>query len=94
MLAIPLAANLGGIGTPIGTPPNAVALKYLTGEHAISFGQWMGFAVPFVVLLLLLGWFLLGRFFPSTLKRMDLKIEGRFMQTPRAWVVYLTFITT
>ncbi|HDO1331517.1 TPA: SLC13/DASS family transporter [Aeromonas veronii] len=94
VLAIPLAANLGGIGTPIGTPPNAVALKYLTGEHAISFGQWMGFAVPFVVLLLLLGWFLLGRFFPSTLKRMDLKIEGRFMQTPRAWVVYLTFITT
>lgn len=60
VLAIPLAANLGGIGTPIGTPPNAVALKYLTGEHAISFGQWMGFAVPFVVLLLLLGWFLLG----------------------------------
>ena len=28
-LAIPVAANIGGMGTPIGTPPNAIALKYL-----------------------------------------------------------------
>ncbi|MCI6318599.1 MAG: anion permease, partial [Rikenellaceae bacterium] len=28
-LAIPVAANIGGIGTPIGTPPNAIALGYL-----------------------------------------------------------------
>ena len=28
-MSIPIAANLGGIGTPIGTPPNNIALKYL-----------------------------------------------------------------
>ena len=28
-LSIPIAANLGGMGTPIGTPPNTIALKYL-----------------------------------------------------------------
>lgn len=28
-MAIPVAANVGGMGTPIGTPPNAIALKYL-----------------------------------------------------------------
>ena len=28
-LAIPFACNLGGIGTPIGTPPNAIAMEYL-----------------------------------------------------------------
>ena len=50
--AIPVAANIGGIGTPIGTPPNAVALKYLTGDHLITFGQWMIFAVPYVIALL------------------------------------------
>lgn len=94
VLAIPVAANLGGIGTPIGTPPNAVALKYLTGEHAISFGQWMGFAVPFMLCLLLLAWFLLGRFFPSSLNRIELNIEGRFLQGLKPWVVYLTFIVT
>ena len=29
-LAIPIAANVGGMGTPIGTPPNAIALKYMS----------------------------------------------------------------
>ena len=29
ILAIPIGANIGGIGTPVGTPPNAIALKYL-----------------------------------------------------------------
>jgi sodium-dependent dicarboxylate transporter 2/3/5 len=40
-LSIPVAANLGGIGTPIGTPPNAIALKYLTGQKAsVSASGW------------------------------------------------------
>ena len=42
MLAVPLAANVGGMGTPIGTPPNAIAMKYLTGADTVSFGSWMG----------------------------------------------------
>ena len=40
-LSIPVAANLGGIGTPIGTPPNATAKGAL--EQAgidVSFGDW------------------------------------------------------
>ncbi|MFR2949332.1 MAG: SLC13 family permease, partial [Akkermansia muciniphila] len=41
-LAIPIAANLGGIGTPIGTPPNAIALKALQGMGLdVSFGKWL-----------------------------------------------------
>ncbi|MDE5761537.1 MAG: anion permease, partial [Bacteroides sp.] len=43
-MAIPVAANIGGIGTPIGTPPNAIALKYLNDPAGlnlnIGFGQW------------------------------------------------------
>ena len=50
-LCIPVAANIGGIGTPIGTPPNAIALKYLTGDNLITFGEWMFFGVPFVAVL-------------------------------------------
>ena len=48
-LCIPVAANIGGIGTPIGTPPNAIALKYLVGDNLIAFGEWMVFGVPFVI---------------------------------------------
>lgn len=35
-LAIPIAANIGGIGTPIGTPPNTIALKYLNEPSFIE----------------------------------------------------------
>ena len=52
VLYIPLAENIGGIGTPIGSPPNAVAMKYLVSEQAISFGGWMKFGVPFSISLL------------------------------------------
>ncbi|WP_087505888.1 SLC13 family permease [Neiella marina] len=93
-LAIPVAANIGGIGTPIGTPPNAIALKYLTGENYIGFGEWMSFAVPFVVVMLLIAWFLLKTLFPSQQDKMELAIKGKFLKTPKAIVVYVTFAVT
>jgi len=59
-LAIPFSANVGGLGTPIGTPPNAIAMQYLTriGE-APGFASWMALALPFVVLILILIWAIL-----------------------------------
>lgn len=69
ILAIPFAANVGGIGTPIGTPPNAVAMKYLTGVNTISFGEWMEFAIPYVIVLLIILWFVLLKIFPAINKR-------------------------
>ncbi|MEM7106680.1 MAG: DASS family sodium-coupled anion symporter [Bacteroidota bacterium] len=93
-LAIPLAANVGGIGTPIGTPPNAVALKYLTGDNVISFGEWMMFAVPFVIVLLFIGWFVLMAIYPSQTKTIQLDIKGKFLKNPKAYVVYATFSIT
>ncbi|MFA6885052.1 MAG: SLC13 family permease [Paludibacteraceae bacterium] len=35
-LAIPVAANIGGMGTPIGTPPNAIALKFLNEPDGLN----------------------------------------------------------
>lgn len=46
VLCIPIAANTGGIGTPIGTPPNAIALQYLTGDNRIDFLTWMSMGIP------------------------------------------------
>lgn len=93
-LAIPIAANVGGIGTPIGTPPNAIALKYLTGENAISFSEWMLFGIPFVIVLVLVGWGLLLRFFPPATRDIELKIEGTFLKSSKAYIVYITFAVT
>jgi solute carrier family 13 (sodium-dependent dicarboxylate transporter), member 2/3/5 len=93
-LAIPFAANIGGIGTIIGTPPNAIGVRYLTGEYAIGFGQWMAFALPFVIIMLVFLWFILLRFYPIETERIDLRIGGKFLKNWKALVVYATFAVT
>ena len=96
-LCIPIGANVGGIGTPIGTPPNAIALKFMQENGwNVTFGDWMMFGIPFVVIMLLIGWFILLKMFPIDQKALDLakEMKGKFMTTPKAWVVYITFIVT
>jgi sodium-dependent dicarboxylate transporter 2/3/5 len=57
LLAIPFSANVGGLATPIGTPPNAIAMDYLDElGQAIGFGTWMIMALPLVLIMLLIIW--------------------------------------
>ena len=94
-LAIPIAANVGGMGTPIGTPPNAIALKYMSEIGIeIGFGQWMLFMIPFTLLLLFLAWIMLLKLFPFKAKEINLNIEGELKKDWRSVVVYITFICT
>ncbi len=97
-LAIPLGANIGGIGTPIGTPPNMIALKYLNDPEGmnlnIGFGEWMAYMAPMTFVLLLIGWWLLLRFFPFKKKTIELNIEGNVQHNWRTVVVIVTFIVT
>jgi sodium-dependent dicarboxylate transporter 2/3/5 len=93
-LAIPLGANIGGMGTPIGTPPNAIALGALQSSgFNISFGQWMEFGVPYVIVMMVIAWILLLKLYPIKMKEMNLDIEGAngFDKSPRAIIVYITF---
>lgn len=97
-LAIPVAANVGGMGTPIGTPPNAIALKYLNDPEGlnlnIGFGEWMAFMLPFTLVVLFIAWFVLLRLFPFKQKTIELNIEGETKKDWRSIVVYVTFIVT
>ena len=64
LLMIAYAANIGGMGTPVGTVPNLVLLETLESyapQLRPTFLQWMLMAVPVVLLGLLLVWWLLGR---------------------------------
>ncbi len=75
-LSIPFACNLGGLGTPIGTPPNAIALEYL--EQAgffLSFIDWMLVAVPIMLILLVILWRLLLQFFPPGDLKLNLQVK-------------------
>ena len=96
-LAIPIAANLGGMGTPIGTPPNAIALGALQeAGYAITFAGWMLRMVPYVIVMLLIAWFLLTKLYPFKAKSIELKIEGAQVKvTPfQKYVVWVTFALT
>ena len=96
-LAIPIAANIGGMGTPIGTPPNAIALGALQeAGYAITFAGWMIRMVPFVIVLLLIAWVLLSKMYPFKAKSIELKIEGQEVKaTPfQKYVVWVTFALT
>lgn len=63
LLGIAYAASVGGIGTPIGTPPNLIFMQIYeqTTGVSISFTQWMGWAVPVVVILVPIMAFILTR---------------------------------
>lgn len=97
-MAIPIGANLGGMGTPIGTPPNAFAYKVLndpTGMNLdISFGHWMAVMVPLVIVLLIIAWFLLRKLFPFSQKTIELHIEGDVKHNWRSVAVGATFFVT
>ena len=94
-LAIPIAANVGGMGTPIGTPPNAIALKSMSEIGIeIGFGEWMAFMIPFTIFLLFIAWVMLIKLFPFKAKEINLNIEGELKKDWRSVVVYITFICT
>ena len=97
-LSIPVAANLGGIGTPIGTPPNTIALKYLNDPEGlnlgIGFGQWMLFMVPLVIVMILISWAIIKRVFPFSQKTIELKIDGEMKHGRQTTLVITTIIVT
>ena len=97
-LSIPVAANLGGMGTPIGTPPNNIALKYLNDPDGLNlglgFGEWMLIMVPLVAVLLFISWGLLKTIFPFSQKTVDLEIEGEMKKGKNTTIVIITFIIT
>lgn len=63
LLGVAYGANIGGMGTLIGTPPNALFAGYMQEAYGIQigFGQWMLVGVPFALILLALGWVVLTR---------------------------------
>ena len=97
-LSVPIAANIGGMGTPIGTPPNTIALKYLNDPESlnlgIGFGQWMLFMVPLVIILILIAWTVLKKIFPFSQKTIELKIDGEMKRGVQTTLVIVTLIVT
>jgi sodium-dependent dicarboxylate transporter 2/3/5 len=94
-LAIPFACNLGGIGTPIGTPPNAIAMEYLQQANIhITFAMWMLITVPLMLILLFLLWKLLLKIYPPEDIKIELEIEEFHVLGKRQYLVIAIFLVT
>lgn len=89
-LAIPVAANVGGIGTPVGSPPNAIALGALEAAgQGVSFIGWMLLAVPLMLVVLLFAWWFLTRRYIAADTPLTLQLSADFDRSPAAILFYL-----
>jgi solute carrier family 13 (sodium-dependent dicarboxylate transporter), member 2/3/5 len=79
MLAIAYGSSIGGVGTLIGTPPNALMAAFVESNYGreIEFAKWMAVGLPLVVIFLPLTWVLLTKIiFPIRIKEVP---NGRQM---------------
>ena len=97
-LAIPIGANIGGLATPIGTPPNGIALQYINDVDGLNlgvdFGEWTLLMAPLMLVILLISWVLLSAMFPFTAKKVNLTIIGGAKRGWRTYVIYATLAVT
>lgn len=73
LLGTALSANVGGMGSLIGTPPNAIAagaLQHVEGQ-SVGFLKWLLIGLPPATLLSILGWFYLQGRYPAQLAVLD-----------------------
>lgn len=79
VLGIAFAANIGGIGTIIGSPPNAITVANLESMAgvSVSFLGWMAKAIPLVVVLIPIAWLTLLWIYPPERKHIR-RIEHKF----------------
>lgn len=63
VLSIAWAASIGGLGTLLGSPPNAIVAGYISDEldQTVGFAQWMMLGLPLVVVFLAVAWLLITR---------------------------------
>lgn len=76
LLGISGAASIGGMGTLIGSPPNAIAVEALN-NHGVDIGflEWMMVGFPLALLFTLIFWFLLSRRYIPRIKEMQIDVE-------------------
>ncbi len=98
ILGIAYAANIGGVGTPVGTPPNLVFMAVFQQTTGAGWGflEWMRVGVPVVLLFLPLMWLWLVRGLvlrasvelphPGPWRTAERRVLGVFALTATLWV--------
>lgn len=98
ILGIPFSSNIGGIGTPIGSPPNAIAMGFLEQSgYEMSFLGWMTIGVPIVIVLILVCWLVLYTMFKPKIEHVELEVSEEAESLDRRsifiMIVFLLVVT-
>ncbi|MBU4317472.1 MAG: DASS family sodium-coupled anion symporter [Proteobacteria bacterium] len=100
LLCIPFAANIGGMGTIIGSPPNAIAVGALSESNPISFAGWIISGLPPALILGGLTWAYLRFRYKPLIERIDLssinnktETTDNFQKLKRLLVMVTFFLT-
>jgi sodium-dependent dicarboxylate transporter 2/3/5 len=81
MIAIPLSASVGGMGTIIGSAPNAIAAGVAAESGAtINFLEWMMLGVPVSLVLVVIAWYFLLKRYPAVSS--DIKLDMTSLEEP------------
>lgn len=98
ILSIPIAANLGGMATPMGTPANLLALNFLNDPKGMgmdmTYGDWIFYMMPLTIFLVFVSWLLLLWLFPFHHKNLFLDIKSTTENKRRQKIVTATFFVT
>ena len=94
VLGVAYAATVGGMGTLIGSTPNAIAMKFLADEGIkLTFLGWMEYGLPLVLILLPIAWALLMLAYPPSKRRLKIrKQKARLTQHQKE--VFAIFLAT
>lgn len=98
MLGVAFSATIGGMGSLIGTPPNAIFAAYVRSTYDVNvgFAQWAVIGIPVALVLLLVTWFALTQVspkLPSTALRPIHKAPGRAVQKAERRVAVIAGMT-
>ena len=95
MLGIAFAASIGGIGTPIGTPPNLVFMQVYEQQFDknIGFTEWMSWGIPIVLCMIPMTWLWLTRKLKYS-GGFDMPDVGRWSTTEKRVMVIFALTAT
>lgn len=99
LIGICTACNTGGMATPIASPQNAIAVLWVNiasnGMSNISFVAWMGYAVPFSLLLTIVYWIIIYFLFKPTIERVPLDTDAKLppMRFIHYFILFVVIIT-
>ena len=97
-IAITFSALIGGMATPIGTPPSMLAYNAINDPQGlnmhVSFVTWMAVMVPICFIMIFLAWRILLRLFPMSTGDIEVTFVNKASSRRELIIVIATYAVT